>query len=63
MAQAIRMITAKGLADIKAGRRLWVTPHKLDCEWMLGAARNVQFVRVLKSALPSDHPICGTCGS
>jgi hypothetical protein len=63
MSTEIRMITAKGLADVNAGRRLWVTPHKTDCEWMLGVARNVRFVKVARAALPSDHPVCGTCGS
>lgn len=60
-----RMITRRGCNDIEAGRRLWVTPHKPDCTWMLGVAgkTDVEFVAIDKPEIPGDHPICSVCGS
>lgn len=58
-----RMITARGRDDIGAGRRLWVTPHKTDCNWMLSVSATVEFVEMDKTDIPRDHPVCGVCGS
>jgi hypothetical protein len=63
---AKRMITRLGYDDLKAGRRVWVTPHLPDCSWIIGASGGrhpTEFVEVEVANLPAEYPICGTRGS